>query len=169
MCDYPTFMERLSKLYTLPRVAASTIDRALCVAPIAVLLGTLALLVSYPRPAQASEDRGTLYVISHVDIAPKQIPGLSSRDFEKTMAAATAEAGGLLKQLAATCRKDLGCLSFEVLQQVGGPNHFTLVEAWTDSAAFEAHESEKETREIRAKLLPILGSPFDERLNRRLP
>jgi quinol monooxygenase YgiN len=56
-----------------------------------------------------------------------------------------------------------------VLQQIGAPNHFTLVEGWADRGAFEAHEASAAARALRAKLQPILGSPFDERLHHALP
>ncbi len=65
-------------------------------------------------------------------------------------------------------RKHAGNLQFDVWQQVGRPNHFTVVESWNTRGAFDLHQMQKETREFRGKLAPMLGALYDERLYKPL-
>lgn len=90
-----------------------------------------------------------LYVVTHIDAEP---------NFTK-------DAMGLLQTFASDSRKDPGSVRIEVLEEDGRPNHFTVVEVWQDKKAYEAHLGRNHTKEFRAKLLPMLGSPFDERLH----
>ena len=69
-----------------------------------------------------------------------------------------------LKALAAAARKDDGNLWFDVLQQDGRPNHFTLFEGWRDRKAFDASITAAHTKEFRQKLNPLEGALYDERL-----
>ena len=68
------------------------------------------------------------------------------------------------KALAAAARKDDGNLWFDVLQQTNRPNHFTVVEAWADRTAFDAHVMAAHTRLFREQLAPMNGALYDERL-----
>jgi len=70
----------------------------------------------------------------------------------------------LLKQLAEASRKEAGNLRFDVLQQEGRANHLPLVEAWRDAQAQSAHAMAGHTRAFRAKLVPLQGALYDERL-----
>jgi len=88
-----------------------------------------------------------LYVVTHVDVGPP------NRD--KIIVA--------LKALADPTRKDRGNVRFDVLQQKTRTNHFTVVEAWTDQAANDAHELAAHTREFRAALAPLTGALYDQR------
>ena len=107
--------------------------------------------IASAQNAQAVSSGGNvaLVAIVHIDVLP---PG-------------TAQALGLLQDLAQHARSESGCIKFQVLQQVGRPNHFTLVEAWANQAAYDADVGTRETRDFREKLQPLLGSPFDERLH----
>jgi quinol monooxygenase YgiN len=96
--------------------------------------------------AQAQEP---VHVITHIDLMP----------------AGTATGVTLLKQFAAATLKEKDCLRFEVLQQDGRPNHFTLVATWKGKSAFDAHDSASYTKEFREKMQPLIGSPWDERLH----
>jgi quinol monooxygenase YgiN len=89
-----------------------------------------------------------VYVLTHVDVFP------AGKD-------QTIE---LLKQLADTSRKEAGNLRFDVLQQDGHANHLPLVEAWRDASAQTAHTMAEHTRGFRAKLVPLQGALYDERL-----
>jgi quinol monooxygenase YgiN len=51
-----------------------------------------------------------------------------------------------------------------VLQQTNRPNHFTVVEAWKDRNAFDAHGMAAHTRQFRDRLAPMSGALYDERL-----
>ena len=96
--------------------------------------------------AQAQEP---VHVITHIDVFP----------------AGTAATVTLLKQFATSTLKEKDCLRFEILQQEGRPNHFTLDAVWKDKTAFDAHDSAPYTKEFREKMQPLIGSPWDERLH----
>jgi quinol monooxygenase YgiN len=96
----------------------------------------------------AADER--LYVVTHVDVMPKF----------------TDAARDVLKQFAVDSRKDAGAVRIEVLEELGRPNHSTVVEIWANRQAYEDHLAADHTKAYRAKLQPMLGSPFDERLHR---
>jgi len=70
----------------------------------------------------------------------------------------------VLQQYASDCRKEKGIVRFELFHDIGRKNHFTMVGAWENRAAFDAHLEADHTRQFREKLQPMLGSPLDERL-----
>jgi quinol monooxygenase YgiN len=91
---------------------------------------------------------GTVRVVTHVDvIPPRKDDGVA-----------------LLKQLAEASRKDAGNLRFDVVQQASRPNHFTVIEVWTDRKAFDAHGMAAHNRQFRERLAPMSGSLYDERI-----
>jgi len=94
----------------------------------------------------AANERAT-YVITHVDIGGQ---GTNVLD--------------LLKRLAETSRKEDGNLRFDVLQHAMRANHFTVIEAWQNQKALDAHAAAGPTRQYRNGLGPISGSPLDERI-----
>lgn len=96
--------------------------------------------------AAAAPGRGTLFVITHVDVVPNP------------------QAPGILKRLADASRKDDGNLRFDVVQYSVRPNHFTVVEQWRDQRALDAHAAAAHTRQYRDDLQPLTGSPLDERV-----
>ena len=93
-----------------------------------------------------------LYVATHVDVIPPR------KD----------DAVVALKQLAEDSRKDPGHVRFDVVQQTNRPNHFTVVEVWTDRASFDAHAMAPHTTRFRTALAPMSGSLYDERLYQSL-
>ncbi len=74
----------------------------------------------------------------------------------------------LLDQFRRDSLQDAGEKEFHVLQEMGHPNHFTLVEKWAGRAAYEAHNIAPHTRHFRDRIQPMLGSPFDERIHTEL-
>jgi quinol monooxygenase YgiN len=94
----------------------------------------------------------TLYVVTHVDVIP------AGKD--DCMAA--------LKAMSVDTAGDAGNISYEVLQQANRGNHFTVVEAWTDRKALDAHAMAAHTRAFRDKLSPIAGALYDERIYKAL-
>ena len=92
-------------------------------------------------------DNDATYVISHVDIGGQGT-----------------NAAQLLRGLAETSRKENGNLRFDVLQHAVRANHFTVIEAWRNQRAFDAHAAAAHTRQYRDSLNPITGSPLDERV-----
>jgi quinol monooxygenase YgiN len=102
---------------------------------------------------QGDSNAACVYVVTHVDVVPPK------KD----------EAIALLHDLATASRKeagrkDAGLYRFDVWQQASRPNHSYVVEAWRDDAARDAHVMADYTRAYRAKLLPLQGSLYDERV-----
>ncbi len=106
------------------------------------------------RPLTVAPTRATnpqaVYIVTHVDTIPA--PG--------------SDPPGLLKTLAEKSRAEVGNLRFDVLQHAIRPNHFTIVETWENPAAAEAHVAAAHTTQYRRDILPLSGSPIDERLFR---
>jgi quinol monooxygenase YgiN len=89
--------------------------------------------------------RQIVYVITHVDVTPNpQVPVL-------------------LRQLAEASRQEAGNLRFDVLLHTMRANHFTVIEAWRNQQALDAHVAAKHTKQYRDALQPLTGSPLDER------
>lgn len=94
----------------------------------------------------ASTAGDTVYVITHVDVAPNpQVPVL-------------------LQRLAEASRGEAGNLRFDVLQHTQRANHFTVIEHWQSQQALDAHGAAAHTRQYRDELQPFTGSPLDERV-----
>jgi quinol monooxygenase YgiN len=87
-------------------------------------------------------------VVTHVDIVPPK------RD----------EGAAEVRKLAEVSRGTAGNVRFDALVQASRLNHLTLVEAWTDAAAREAHSAANPTRSFRTALGPMSGALYDERL-----
>jgi quinol monooxygenase YgiN len=97
-------------------------------------------------PAKGSGAARAVHVITHVDVAPNT------------------QAPQLLTRLADASRQEPGNLRFDVVQLVQRANHFTVIEAWRDQAALDAHVAATHTRQYRDELQPLTGSPLDERI-----
>jgi quinol monooxygenase YgiN len=93
------------------------------------------------RPA-----RNTVYVITHVDASPATGVAL------------------MLQRLAESSRREEGSLRFDVLQHTQRANHFTVIEAWRDGKALDAHAAAPHTKQYRDEFGPMAGSPLDQRL-----
>jgi quinol monooxygenase YgiN len=104
--------------------------------------------LSTAAPAPDAKLELSMYVLTHVDVFP------AGKD----------DATALVKQLAADSRKDKGEGRFDALVWAEHPNHFELIEAWTDHQALDAHAGTDHTKTFRTKLTPIEGAPYDERL-----
>jgi quinol monooxygenase YgiN len=97
-------------------------------------------------PARGAAGGGAVSVISHVDVAPNP-------------------AGApMLAKLAQASRQEPGNLRFDVLQHTMRANHFTVIETWRDQAALDAHATAAHTKQYRDDVLPLTGSPLDERV-----
>jgi quinol monooxygenase YgiN len=91
---------------------------------------------------------GATYVLTHADAVPP----------------AKDDAVRLLTELAEASRREDGNVRFDVLQQQSRKNHLTLLEAWSDTRAREAHVLAAHTRRFRAEFQAMSGSLYDERL-----
>lgn len=109
---------------------------------ISVAMSAALLLATAPARAQ---DAGAAYVVSYVEIAPW----------------ARHAALPLLQTLRDTSRKEAGNAGYEILQRVGQPQHFIILESWKDAKAQAAHAAA--TASLREQLKANLIAPIDER------
>ena len=88
----------------------------------------------------------SVYVISHVDVAPD--PNIA----------------GLLTALASASRLEDGNVRFDVLLHTMRSNHFEVIETWQSQKALDNHAAAAHTKKYRDDLQASLGSPLDERI-----
>jgi quinol monooxygenase YgiN len=108
------------------------------------LLGSVCLSLGLVQAARAADNA---YVVSYFEATP----------------AAKDQAADMVRRLSELSRKDPGNVRFEVLQRIGHPDQFALVEVWEDQKAQEAHGVAAHTQLFREKLKPLLRAPYDER------
>jgi quinol monooxygenase YgiN len=105
-----------------------------------------------PANAAAGATGITVFTVTHVDfIPPKKDEGIAA-----------------LRAIADPSRQEAGNLRYDILQQSSRPNHLTLVEAWRDQKALEAHEVAAHTAKFRDVSTPMSGALFDQRLYRAI-
>jgi quinol monooxygenase YgiN len=100
-----------------------------------------------PR-ANSAKLGSAVYVLTHIDVFP------AGKD----------KATELVKGFAEASRNDQGVERFDALVWDGHPNHFHLIEAWTDLRARQEHADDDQTKTFRANLVPLEGALYDERL-----
>jgi quinol monooxygenase YgiN len=105
----------------------------------------LAITVGFAAPAQTGE--GAIYGVTNLDVAP----------------GATNQAIAVLKQYRDAALKQAGNAGVTVLQEVGWHNRFLIYEAWNDQSAYDDNEKATHTAELRDRLKPIAGAPYDRR------
>ena len=103
-------------------------------------------LTPQKQPAEA------VWVVTHVDVMP------SFKD----------QTAMMLERLGEGSTKEPGHMLFAVTRQPDRPNHLTVMEAWADRTAFEAHESAIATKQFRDELGPMLGALYDQRIYRAI-
>jgi quinol monooxygenase YgiN len=103
--------------------------------------------------ATSATTDSAVFVVTHVDTAPPP----------PNAPAGAPNPGDMLKQLAEASRKEDGNLRFDVWQG-DRRNHFTVVEAWRNQRALDAHIAAAQTRQYRSGMKPLTGSPLDERV-----
>jgi quinol monooxygenase YgiN len=106
----------------------------------------------YVTQGKNESQSGAIYVLTHVDVIP------AGKD--DCMAA--------LKAMSVDTASEAGNISYEVLQQANRGNHFTVVEAWTNRKALDAHAMAAHTRAFREKISPVAGALYDERIYKAL-
>jgi quinol monooxygenase YgiN len=121
--------------------------------------------------------RGTVYVVTHVDIIPpEQFPPCKRQVTESGPCG-----NALVERLVANSRKHAGNLRFDALTQANRPNHMTIVEMWRSAKDHDAHIVHAHTKGFRDSLSglapgsglvadplfvinPLSGSLYDEQL-----
>lgn len=100
----------------------------------------------------ASGDDGEIYVLTHVDIAPRGVEqGLE-----------------LIEALITASRQEPGAVDIGLIVQDSRQNHMALFEVWSSATAHEAHISSSHAMRFRQEMQPRIGSLYDERLYQRL-
>jgi len=117
---------------------------------IRLLFGLVALMAAAVGTARAQS--GALYVVTYVDVMPN----------------ASDDGATLLERYRDATRKQDGNLRADVLQEIGRPNRFALIEVWKDKAAFDAHGTAASTTQFHDKLKAIQNAPYDERITNGL-
>ena len=69
----------------------------------------------------------------------------------------------LLCGLVEPTRKEFGCISYELFQNIKDPTDFTFVEEWESDAAFESHAASDHIRAMGPKLRPTVTKAPDVR------
>jgi quinol monooxygenase YgiN len=105
----------------------------------------LAAVTAQPASRAASEQ--AIYVLTHADAAAKR-----------------EEIPGMLQELATAARQESGNVLFDATVQPNRTNHFTLIEAWSDQKAYEAHEIAATTKKFRSAFGAVSGALYDERI-----
>ena len=90
---------------------------------------------------------GAFHVLMHIDVIPD--------------GAATARQA--LAAQKASAEAAPGALAFAAASQTGRPNHFAVHEAWNNRAAYEAYAASPAGQDLRRRLDPFKGAPFDDR------
>ncbi len=109
-------------------------------------LGFASLMIGFAQAGYAQMN-DVAYVITYIEVTP----------------AATEQTIDLLVAHGEASRHEDGNSLFHVLQRIGRPNHFALIETWENADAQAAHADTAHTRAFRASIEPVLYSPYDER------
>ena len=96
--------------------------------------------------AQAPAD-ATVYPVAYVDVMPS----------------ARSTAVAALKAYRDASARETGYIRIDVLEQVGRPAHFVLVEAWRDQGALDAHAGGAAAKQFQQALAAVRVSGYDER------
>lgn len=89
----------------------------------------------------------TVYAVTYVDVMPSGA---------KAMAAA-------FTQYRDGSRKESGFVGFELLEQIGRPGRYVVLETWKDQQAFDAHTNAAHVKTYRDALESIRVSGYDQR------
>jgi quinol monooxygenase YgiN len=96
-----------------------------------------------------AQDASAAYTVAYIEAAPSSVRS----------------AVAALRELRDASRKEAGNKSFEVLQRIGQPQQFAILEVWSDAKAQANHAAAAGTVQLREKLKRYLAAPIDERLN----
>ena len=99
--------------------------------------------------------KGALFVVTYVDFLQEILEDDPDEGQEK-----------LVQYGAASIKQNKGrLLSYNVLQQLDRPNRYVFLEVWDEVDDYNAWQNNSVTTKFVAQTMPLLGSPFDHRLN----
>jgi quinol monooxygenase YgiN len=117
---------------------------------LSALLGIAARAAAQAPPAAPPQPApGPRYIVTYVDVAP----------------ASESQALTLLKGYRDASRREDGNVRTDILQQIGRPGQFVIIEEWRDDAAFKAHRSVAHVMQFQEKLTPLRITAYDERVH----
>jgi len=97
--------------------------------------------------AANAQSGGAIYGVTTLDVAP----------------GAAAQGVTQLREYRDGALKQAGNTGVTLLQEADRPNRFVIYEGWTDQSAYEANEKAAHSAQLREKLKPIAGAPYDRR------
>ena len=103
-----------------------------------------------PDSVVGNENLG-LFVVTYVDFLADGDPGKALRE---------------LIRYGSDTSQAAGQVSYTVLQQIDRPNRFATLEVWDSLTDYNNWQTDQHTTQFVTKVMPLLGSPFDHRLNR---
>ena len=111
----------------------------------------LGLVFTSPGPltqvdAQAPADAAA-YAVAYVEVAPSASQALI----------------GALTTYRDASRTESGYVTVDLLEQVGRPGHFAVVEEWANQRAIEAHAAAEHVTRFHDRIQPLRSSGYDER------
>ena len=110
------------------------------------------LLIAFQPGASAQRNNSMLYVATYIDVQ------LNS----------ATQGTALIKRYREATRTEKGAAGIDVVQEIGRPNRFVIIELWSDERSFDAHEKSEHTAQFRAALKAIHNSPYDQRVHQGL-
>jgi quinol monooxygenase YgiN len=109
---------------------------------VAIAAGLIAVMAS-----ARAQNAGATYVVSYIEVAPSS---------------ARTAAVSALRALSKASREEAGNSGFVVLQRIGSPQQFAILEVWRDAKAQASHAAAAGAQ-LRDRLKPHLAAPIDER------
>ena len=106
--------------------------------------------ISSRLPTGVGATDSALFVVTYVDFLADGDPGKGQDE---------------LVRYGAATSKQSGQMSYTVLQQLDRPNRFATLEVWDSLTDYNAWQTDNTTTKFVAKVMPLLGSPLDHRLN----
>jgi quinol monooxygenase YgiN len=112
-----------------------------------LLLSCVLLSSSLGASLRAQGGDAAVYAVAYVEFVPTA---------GRMVAAA-------FKQYQDASRKEDGFVGVELREQVGRPGVYTVIEAWRDQRAFDAHAAAAHTRQYQDALTPLRVAGYDQR------
>jgi quinol monooxygenase YgiN len=103
--------------------------------------------IQMSNAAEPVTEKVTSYIVTYFEVYPAEI--------QKTKS--------LLKELTQSSLKEDGNLRFEVVQRIGQPDQFAILEAWQDVSTMMKHQQSANVIAMKDRLNPLLRSSYDER------
>jgi quinol monooxygenase YgiN len=111
-----------------------------------LVASVLALTLTLAQTVWA-QDQGPAFAVTYIEVTPSST--------ERTIE--------LLRAQSESSRAAAGNLRFQIMQRIGRPNHFVILDAWDSQEARDRNTAASHTRTFRSSLEPLLYSPYDER------